>query len=310
MGCDVVVEGASAGELARIRRLFEERDAVFSRFRPESELSRVNAAGGATLVSALFSRMVGLALRARESTGGLVDPTLGAALEAAGYDRDFAAIKATNEPAGAAQPTGRVTLLGHVLVLGAGVHLDLNGVVKAAAVDDAARLLSGPGFVSAGGDLATRGEIDVSLLDGGSVRLVSGGLATSGRSKRRWLRGGDEQHHLIDSATGRPSTSPWDEVTVCGSTCLAADVAAKAAFLLGDDGPAWLDSRGLPGRFVSGDRIEVNASWLAQDPRVAERVPAGLRPDAEAVRARSHRDLGEQLAGAGVDRVDDVVPPA
>ena len=47
---------------------------------------------------------------------------------------------------------------------------------------------------------------------------------------------------------------------------------------------------------------------LAQDPGVAERVPAGLRPDAEAVRARSHRDLGEQPAGTGVDRVDDVVP--
>ena len=79
MGCDVLVEGASAGELERVQTLFEERDAVFSRFRPDSELNGLNAAGGASLVSPLFARMVEAALWARETTGGLVDPTLGAA---------------------------------------------------------------------------------------------------------------------------------------------------------------------------------------------------------------------------------------
>jgi thiamine biosynthesis lipoprotein len=147
--------------------------------------------------------------------------------------------------------------------------LDLNGVVKAAAVDDALRLFSGCGFVSAGGDLAANTPLDVELPNGGSARLVAGGLATSGRTKRRWLRGGEHQHHLIDPATRRPSTSPWDEVTVCGATCLAADVAAKAAFLLGDHGPDWLDERALPGRFLADGFIRENASWLAQDARVA-----------------------------------------
>ena len=78
---------------------------------------------------------------------------------------------------------GSVSLFGRVLVLGRGSKLDLNGVVKAAAVDGAVRVLSGPGFVSAGGDLATKGEVDVALPDGGAVRLVSGGLATSGRDQ-------------------------------------------------------------------------------------------------------------------------------
>jgi thiamine biosynthesis lipoprotein ApbE len=51
-------------------------------------------------------------------------------------------------------------------------------------------------------------------------------------------------------------------VTVSGATCLDADVAAKAAFLLGDEGPDWLDERGLPGRFLSaGDRAVTNRSW-------------------------------------------------
>jgi thiamine biosynthesis lipoprotein len=267
MGCEVVVEGASAEELQRVRALFEERDAIFSRFRDDSELNRVNAAGGAGLVSPLFARMVEAALWARETTGGLVDPALGAPIEAAGYDRDFDELAASDEPVVASRP-GSVSLFGRVLVLGRGTKLDLNGVVKTAAVDDTLRLLSGPGFVSAGGDLAANGEVDVALPGGGAVRLVSGGLATSGRTKRRWLRAGVEQHHLIDPATGRPSASRWEQVTVCGATCLGADVGAKAAFLLGDDGPDWLDERGLPGRFLSGGRALENASWRASvEPR-------------------------------------------
>ena len=111
MGCEVVLEGASAGEFERVQALFEERDAVFSRFRPDSELNRVNAAGGATLVSPQFARMVEVALWARETTGGLVDLTLGDALEAAGYDRDFDELEARHEPAAAARP-GSVSLFG------------------------------------------------------------------------------------------------------------------------------------------------------------------------------------------------------
>jgi thiamine biosynthesis lipoprotein len=262
MGCEVVVAGASPLELARIRQLFEQRDATFSRFRPNSELSRVNAAATPVTVSPLFAEMLETSLWAARVTGGLVDPTVGAAVEAAGYERDFAEL-ADLGPAGPPMPArpGSVHLVGNVLLRAPGVRLDLNGVVKAAAVDDALTLLAGPGFVSAGGDLAARGEVDVAVPAGGAVRLVSGGLATSGRTRRRWVRGGEEQHHLIDPASGRSSWGPWEQVTVCGSTCLAADVAAKAAYLLGDDGPDWLDERGLPGRFVRGDIAHDNVSW-------------------------------------------------
>jgi thiamine biosynthesis lipoprotein len=274
MGCEVVVAGASPAELARIRALFEERDRSFSRFRAGSELRRVNNTRRPAVVSPLFARTLEQALWAREITGGLVDPTLGAAVEAAGYDRDFPTLTpsvALPRPAAPARPDG-VSLFGRVLALGPDVKLDLNGVVKALAVDDSVALLPGPGFVSAGGDLATRGEVDVALPDGAAVRLVSGGLATSGRTKRRWLRAGREQHHLIDPATGRPSRSPWDEVTVCGANCLAADVAAKAAFLLGEDGPSWLDERGLPGRFLAAGRApHENLSWRVS---VARHEPA------------------------------------
>jgi thiamine biosynthesis lipoprotein len=96
----------------------------------------------------------------------------------------------------------------------------------------------------------------------GTVTLQRGGLATSGTDRRRWLRGGEEQHHLIDPATGRPSRSPWRLVTVAAGSCLAADVAAKAALLLGEAGPSWLDRRGLPGRFVATEgNVFENVTW-------------------------------------------------
>src|SRR4029450_2104483 len=153
------------------------------------------------LLSPVVARMVEAGLRAREQTGGLVDPTVGAALEAAGYDRDFARLEPSAAPLGTAFRAGTVELYGSVLVLQRGARLDLNGVVKAAAVDDALGLFPGKGFVSAGGDLAARGEVDVGLPGGGAVRLVASGLATSGRTKRRWMRAGAEQHHLIDPRT-------------------------------------------------------------------------------------------------------------
>jgi FAD:protein FMN transferase len=163
MGCEVVVEGATGDEVARVRTLFEERDALFSRFRPDSELNAVNDGSGARLLSPVFARMVEAGLRAREQTGGLVDPTVGAALEAAGYDRDFARLEPSAAPLGTAFRAGTVEVYGSVLVLQRGARLDLNGVVKAAAVDNALGLFPGKGFVSAGGDLAARGEVDVGL---------------------------------------------------------------------------------------------------------------------------------------------------
>jgi hypothetical protein len=62
-------------------------------------------------------------------------------------------------------------------------------------------------------------------------------------------------------AAARQSEARWQQVTVSGATCLDADVAAKAAFLLGDDGPDWLDERGLPGRFLCDYQAVTNRSW-------------------------------------------------
>jgi thiamine biosynthesis lipoprotein len=266
MGCEIVVGGATADEALHIEALFDERDRVFSRFRPESELNVVNEARGAVLVSDLFASTLAVALEAAAATDGLVDPTLGVALLAAGYDRDFSELSAGRVTRCHLAGKGcweSVRSTGRLVTVPPGVLLDLNGVVKSLAVDDAVRLLSGPGFVSAGGDLAANAPLDVALPSGDAVRVVSGGIATSGSALRRWTQDGRTRHHLIDPATGEPSHSPWTHVTVVGRSCLAADVCAKAAFLLGDDGPAWLDARGIPGRFLADDDVVTNRAWKA-----------------------------------------------
>lgn len=265
MGCEILVAGASMSARAAIECLFESRDRVFSRFRDDSELTRVNAAAGQPIrVSRVFAEMLSLALEAAHETGGLVDPTFGAELKAAGYDDDFAMLADGLEITRTVDPAEQhgARQAGRFVLAPKSVRLDLNGVVKGRTVDDALMLLDGQGFVSAGGDLAARGSLVVGLPGGGAVKLVRGGLATSGSDRRRWARGGTIHHHLIDPRTGASSQSPWQQVTVCGSTCVGADIAAKAAYLQGSRGPAWLDERGMPGRFLSIDGvIEVNRSW-------------------------------------------------
>src|SRR5436305_1377894 len=141
-----------------------------------------------------------------------------------------------------------------VAFVGAKIHAPGHVKGKAKPLDAAAELIAGEGFVSAGGDIAVRGPVDVALPHGGAIRVVEGGLATSGTASRG--------RHLVDPRTGTPSDSQWEQITASGSSCLAADVAAKVAFLLGADGPAWLDDRGIAGRFVTRDReIVESALW-------------------------------------------------
>ena len=180
---------------------------------------------------------------------------MGAAIVAAGYDRDFADLdeQAEMHPAPRAAPGcwKSVRLTGRLLTRPHDVQLDLNGVVKALAVDDALAFIAGAGLRLGRRRSRDPRSGDVALPGGDVVQVLEGGVATSGTVRRRWSRGGADQHHLIDPRTGLPSRSPWTQVTVVGASCLAADVCAKAAFLLGEDGPDWLDSHALPGRFVS-----------------------------------------------------------
>src|SRR5579863_941677 len=208
MGTDIellVEAGDAARALAAAEAEFHRLEALLTRFRPESELSRLNAAGSLAAGPDLL-RVVELALAARERTGGRFDITVHDALLAAGYDRSFELISPDDEsPAGPAPGSrGRVEITAGVISLHDGARIDLGGIGKGYACERAAEILAtaGPCLVNAGGDIATRGgvwTVEVATPDGPLALELSGScaLATSGRDSRRWRRGGRELHHLI-----------------------------------------------------------------------------------------------------------------
>jgi thiamine biosynthesis lipoprotein len=102
--------------------------------------------------------------------------------------------------------------------------------------------------------------------DGQTVLVQSGGLATSSTTVRRWARGGQELHHVLDPRTGRPAEEVWRTVSVAAASCVDANIASTAAIIRGERAPAWLESLGLPARLVlpEGSVVRVGG-WPAED---------------------------------------------
>jgi thiamine biosynthesis lipoprotein len=272
-----------------VDRVLDALDHQASRFRPDSEISRINGAGGGLfMLSEGLAQAVGVALAAARWTGGLTDPTVGAALISLGYDRDFAAIDGDRRepvPAPSRAPGwSSVDLAGFMLRLPAGVRLDLGATAKglgsdravraamcavsAAGPDVAARVVApAPGgvLVELGGDIAVagtppRGGWPVTVADPAAgtpaarvVRLPTGAIATSSRSCRRWRRAGRALHHIVDPRTGLPADGPWQMATVAAATCADANAAATAAIVAGYQAEDFLTTTGLPARIAGHD---------------------------------------------------------
>ena len=257
-------------------------DRACSRFRGDSELSAINrAAGHATPVSPLMIAAVQAAVRAASLTDGAVDPTLGAAIAALGYDRDFdlglagrGSARAELSAPSADWRTIRVDAAAGTVAIGPGASLDLGATAKALAADHAASAAYAAAecgvLVSLGGDIATAGPAPaagwrVRVTDdhradaaapGQSITLHTGGLATSSTTVRAW-RGPDGAivHHLLDPETGLPVDGGWRTASVAAACCLDANIASTAAIVRGPRAPAWLASLRLPSRLVSDDGV-------------------------------------------------------
>ncbi len=244
MGTDVEVlldaplDRRTTEALERAEAEFERLEGLLSRFRMSSELSRLNRDGHIE-ASPDLARVVELSLEARSATGGLFDPTVHDAVVAAGYDRTFDELSEDTASAetGSVRCGGSVRVDGLTIELERGTHLDLGGIGKGYAVDRVAEQLAmhGSCLVNAGGDLAVRGGAwPVGVTAEITLELTRGAVATSGRDRRRWLSDGEERHHLIDPASGRPAESEYLRVTVVGETAVEAEVLAKVAFLGGE----------------------------------------------------------------------------
>lgn len=289
--CETVVADPSTlrAALSAVQAELAEADQAASRFRPGSELSELNRqAGHWHPVGAWLFAAIEVALCAASLTDGLVDPTIGAALVAAGYDDEFDVVRRrppapTMELAWPAPGWRSVELdpERRAVRLAPGTVLDLGATAKALAADRAAAraaALIGSGvLVSLGGDLAVAGEVppggwpvriseDCRSSERGDpvVAVLAGGLATSSTTIRRWRQGSGWAHHVIDPRTGRSSTGPWRTVTVSAASCVQANTASTAALLLGDDAPAWLERHGLAARLVSNDGLATTVGpWPA-----------------------------------------------
>jgi thiamine biosynthesis lipoprotein len=287
-----------AALLEEVPRWFAEWEETLSRFREESELSRLNRSGSdrPVVVSDTLWKVLKIALEAAHNTDGMITPTVLGAVEAAGYTASFDVMQHDGlasgrdaELQGAAKSafratTGRMAGLiegkrekewrnvkmnagTQTVKLPVGVGLDLGGVAKGWAADEAAHRLAqlGPCIVNAGGDIAMAGtglescewligvmapsagvgktgegdETELELL-----AIEAGGLATSGRDYRKWKQGEEWKHHIIDPRTGAPSKTDVMTATVVAPSAYSAEVGAKMAFLLGSRaGLEWIEER-------------------------------------------------------------------
>jgi thiamine biosynthesis lipoprotein len=280
MGCEMQAmldldEPGSMELLEQVPLWFEEWEAHLSRFRDDSELCELNRHAGQPMrVGLVLWDVLQRASEAVTWSQGLVVPTMLNALVAAGYNRSFEMLNQESEARDdsarspvAVRPSQPLKDWLDIewrpyersLMLPPGARVDLGGVAKGWAADEAVKRLSvhGPAMVDAGGDIAVSGP----MADGGkwpigvadpfspeksleTLMLDGGAVATSGRDYRRWQMDGEWQHHIIDPRTSHPAETDVLSATVVAPTAWQADVAAKVAFIKGSqDGMAWLEAQ-------------------------------------------------------------------
>lgn len=257
-----------------LRRELEGIDRAVSRFRSDAELASVErAAGRPVRVSERCFTALEVALSVAERTGGAVDPTVGNALVALGYDRDFSMLDA-----GSGSPQDDAPAMGwwsveldterRTVRVPPGVHLDLGASAKALCADRAAAAIAcaiGAGaLVCLGGDVAVSGAaphagwpIGIGPSSGvcRNLRCVvavrDGGLATSSPVIREWRKGDRAVSHIVDPGTGSPAPRVWRLVSVAAGSCVDANAASTAAVVWGEEAPGRLARLGVSARLES-----------------------------------------------------------
>jgi thiamine biosynthesis lipoprotein len=251
----IVVDGPSS-LLDAARERIEQLEARWSRFRPDSEISELNArAGEPVRVSGDTVALVTRAIDAWRFTGGSFDPTVLGPMLRAGYDRSFEEISsvAVASPSVLVVACTDIEVVGNIITLPIGTGFDPGGIGKGLTADLVAEALVASGAagvcVNMGGDVRVMGvgpdgtgwtiavEHPWSTEPLVHVGIANGAIATSTTLKRRWTVDGVARHHLIDPATGEPSDTDLDLVTVIAGNAWAAEVLAKAVLIRGSAHP-------------------------------------------------------------------------
>jgi FAD:protein FMN transferase len=287
----VVMVPAHADEAERLLRAeVEAVDLACSRFRPDSELASFHANAGRTVeVSPLLFEAFEVAYKVAVKTHGAVDPTVGSAIAALGYDRHFEDIE--SRPLRLADlgpvPGFRHLQLDHArhtARIPTGVRLDLGSSAKALLADrSAARVAEALGsgaLISIGGDVAVSGEpppegwpigiaVDSATRPDDVDQVVAirrGGLASSSTDVRTWRMGSAQVHHIVDPVTGCSSSPYWRLVSVVGASCVDANALSTAAVVWGDRALELLRPFGQAVRLLRHDgEVFVLGGWPEEE---------------------------------------------
>ncbi|MBK5227133.1 MAG: FAD:protein FMN transferase [Actinobacteria bacterium] len=266
MGSDISWWGTR--DLSRdLEDLFERVEACCSRFRDDSELTRINDALALSVpISPLMAEMLETADRAYQLSEGRVDPTVLAAVRAAGYDRDLNLASKKSRGSRTVPGWDSVSLDDNSVRRPPGVGIDLGGIAKGWTAR-AALEVPGARLVDAAGDIAARGRWVVDVKHGGDrvagLTVEDCGVATSGIDRRRWADG----HHLIDPATGSPAETDVLAATVVAEDLRVAETVARSVVLMGAwHGLGWAES--LPE--VRGALVTTTEGMTLSFPRTQE----------------------------------------
>jgi FAD:protein FMN transferase len=287
MGTEVhlVAVGAHPDVLELGRRHIHELEALWSRFREDSEISRLNSAAPRPVrVSPETIELVRRSLEGWRATSGAFDPTILGDLVALGYHSSFERLEEESPPPPFPRRRGGavgvvVDQRNQTVRLPEGAAIDPGGIGKGLAADIVAEKMLEAGArgvcVNVGGDLRVAGRpptpagwtVGVDDPFGGppltTLSLQEGAIATSSRLGRTWMRSGVLRHHLLEPATGQPASTRLAAVTVVAGRGWWAEVLAKAIFLAGPSGGvALLEQAGATGLLLDDNRRLIAAPGM------------------------------------------------
>ncbi len=287
MGCAVELEVlGTPHHVDHARRRLAELEARWSRFVGDSDISRLNAAGGQPVrVDPATITLLEAMMRGTVATDGNFDPTMLEPLVGLGYAASWHGDAAVPLPGGL---SGRGVIAGAAVdkrlctaQLPVGTAIDAGGIGKGMAADMICVELLADGargvMLSVGGDVRVAGEGPVegdwligvadhtsSDVEVSQVRLAHGALATSGTLRRAWIGAdGEPVHHVLDPRSQHPTVGTLQATVIAGSAAWA-EVFTKVLMVRGSEGLAAVHAAGLAGRRVAADGATTcSGTWSA-----------------------------------------------
>jgi len=249
----------------KVFALFDEYEAIFSRFDTHSELSRLNRREIIQVSEPLF-RLSAFAFALAKETDGIFNPLIN--LSSLGYAHDFSVGDFSPDSSSVFLDFSTVVFdeSNQSVLLSPEAKIDLNACAKGFSVDAAVKILDDffPHFcIGAGGDFFVRGlfhgerwKIGIANPENESedaelLLLSDTAVATSGSYRRHWETGKTSFHHLVSGKTNENPKTEITSVSVVAKTALETDAFATTSFLLGKErGTEFLTQKNAYGYFL------------------------------------------------------------